>query len=104
MQDRLTRLIDGKVSDDPRLVPYSLRHGFKDALRLVPGYDRKVAEMIMGHSNPQHQTGRGYGSEQIAVMAELLAKADPFDKRRVVSEFEEEDSPEESEELASVEA
>ncbi|MER9022679.1 tyrosine-type recombinase/integrase [Mesorhizobium sp. M0815] len=91
MQRRLSALIDGKVSKDPRLVPYSLRHGFKDALRLVPGYDREVAEMIMGHSNPHHQTGRGYGTEQIVVMAELLAKADPFDKRRVVSEFEEEE-------------
>ncbi|MER9221913.1 tyrosine-type recombinase/integrase [Mesorhizobium sp. M0644] len=103
MQRRLSALIDGKVSKDPRLVPYSLRHGFKDALRLVPGYDREVAEMIMGHSNPRHQTGRGYGTEQIVVMAELLAKADPFDKRRVVSEFDEKEDDEASASMADEE-
>jgi len=86
MRGRLTLLIDGKVSDDPRLVPYSLRHGFKDAMRLA-GAPEEVVEQIMGHKNPEHRTGRGYGEAQVAVMTEWMAKADPFDKRRDVSEF-----------------
>jgi len=89
MQRRLTALIDGKVSKDERLVPYSLRHVFKDALRNVSDYDREFAEMIMGHSSPEHRTGRKYGTEQDAAMAEMLAKADPFDTRRTVTEFDE---------------
>lgn len=93
MQDRLTRLIDGKISKDPRLVPYSMRHGFKDSMRLAKAPE-EVVEQIMGHSNPLHRTGRGYGSAQIVIMAEWIAKADPFDKRRVVSEFEDEDADE----------
>lgn len=50
-----------------------------------------VIEEIMGHSNPEHKTGRGYGDQQVAKMAEWIAKADPFDKNRIVAEFEAED-------------
>ncbi|TIN25726.1 hypothetical protein [Mesorhizobium sp.] len=96
MQDRLTRLIDGKVSKDPRLVPYPLRHGFKDAMKLIVAPEW-VTEAVMGHSNPQHKTGRGYGTDQIVIMAEWIAKADPFDKRQVVSEFEDDDDNNHSE-------
>ena len=88
MQDRLTRLINGKVADDPRLVPYSLRHTFRNTMENTDAPEW-VIEGIMGHSNPEHKTGRGYGVQQVVKMAEWMAKADPFDKRRVVSEFEE---------------
>lgn len=90
MQDRLTRLINGKISNDPRLVPYSLRHTFRDAMELTEAPEF-IIEGIMGHSNAEHKTGRGYGEKQVARMAEFLAKADPFDKRRVVAEFEAEE-------------
>ncbi|RWN95782.1 MAG: site-specific integrase [Mesorhizobium sp.] len=88
MQRRLTALINGKVSDDPRLVPYSLRHTFRNTMELT-GAPERVIEALMGHSNPDHKTGRGYGAKQIGEMAEWIAKADPFDKRRIVAEFEE---------------
>ena len=94
MRGRLTLLIDGKVSDDPRLVPYSLRHGFKDAMRLA-GAPEEIVEQIMGHKNPEHRTGRGYGEAQVAIMAPWIAKADPFDTRRDVSEFEDAGTEEE---------
>lgn len=91
MQRRLTALINGKVSDDPRLVPYSLRHTFRNTMENSDAPEW-VIEGIMGHSNPEHKTGRGYGMQQVAKMAEFIAKADPFDKARVVAEFEEEEA------------
>lgn len=90
MQRRLTALINGKVSDDPRLVPYSLRHTFRNTMENTDAPEW-IIEGIMGHSNPEHKTGRGYGTAQIAKMAEWIAKADPFDKQRVVAEFEDGD-------------
>lgn len=90
MQKRLTGLINGKVSKDRRLVPYSLRHTFRDTMENTDAPEW-VIEGIMGHSNPEHKTGRGYGTAQVAKMAEWIAKADPFDDRRVVSEFDEEE-------------
>jgi integrase len=91
MQRRLTALINGKVSDDPRLVPYSLRHTFRNTMENTDAPEW-VIEGIMGHSNPEHKTGRGYGVQQVAKMAEFVAKADPFDKARVVAEFEDEEA------------
>jgi len=91
MASRLTRLIDGQVSKDPRLVPYSLRHGFRNSMEITDAPEW-VIEGIMGHSSPQHKTGRGYGEKQVRKMAEWIAKADPFDVRRDVSEFEEEEA------------
>jgi integrase len=89
MQDRLTRLINGKVADDARLVPYSLRHTFRNTMENTDAPEW-VIEGIMGHSNPEHKTGRGYGVQQVAKMAEWINKADPFDTQRDVSDFEDE--------------
>lgn len=55
------------------------------------GAPERVIEDIMGHRNPEHKTGRGYGEQQVAKMAEWIAKADPFDENRVTAEFEVED-------------
>jgi integrase len=90
IQDRLTRLINRSVSDDPRLVPYSLRHTFRNTMENTNAPEW-VIEGIMGHSNPEHKTGRGYGAQQVVKMAEWIAKADPFDERRVVLEFEDDE-------------
>lgn len=90
MRNRITRLINGKVSADPRLVPYSLRHTFRNTMENTDAPEW-VIEGIMGHSNPEHKTGRGYGDQQVAKMAEWIAKADPFDKNRIVAEFEAEE-------------
>lgn len=90
MRNCLTRLINGKVSADPRLVPYSLRHTFRNTMENTDAPEW-VIEGIMGHSNPEHKTGRGYGDQQVAKMAEWIAKADPFDKNRIVAEFEAEE-------------
>ena len=93
MQKRLTALINGKVSDDPRLVPYSLRHTFRNTMENTDAPEW-VIEGIMGHSNPEHKTGRGYGVQQVAKMAEFIGKADPFAKSRVVVEFDDADEGE----------
>ncbi|MFK0691587.1 tyrosine-type recombinase/integrase [Mesorhizobium sp. IMUNJ 23033] len=93
MQRRLTALINGKVSNDARLVPYSLRHTFRNTMENTDAPEW-VIEGIMGHSNPEHKTGRGYGMQQVAKMAEFIAKADPFDKARAVCEFVDEEESE----------
>lgn len=103
MQDRLTRLINGKVSNDPRLVPYSLRHTFRNTMENADAPEW-VIEDIMGHSNPEHKTGRGYGDQQVAKMAEWIAKADPFDKSRVVAEFEDESDGDEDASALNIDA
>jgi hypothetical protein len=56
----LNRYLNAKVSDDPRLVLYSLRHGFRQMLR-AGNIGDELADKIFGHSNGK--VGAGYGRD-----------------------------------------
>lgn len=74
---------------DPRVVPYSIRHAFKDSMRLVQAPE-EVVERIMGHASPEHAVARGYGNpDQVVILARWMAKVDPLDRVRTVSEVDE---------------
>jgi integrase len=93
MQRRWSRLMRNQAKIvDPRVVNYSARHTFKDALRLneTPEY---TEDRLMGHTTPERRTPDRYGSAQVANLDKWLQKADIFDKRRSISSFE--DEPEE---------
>lgn len=87
MGGRLGRLLRSAGITDPRVVPYCTRHSFKDAAR-VAKIPEDIVEAIMGHRDPGHRTARGYGEEQVRVLAEWIAKVDPLDASRTVTEFE----------------
>jgi integrase len=90
MGRRLTALMHTRAKfTDPRLVPYSARHAFKDACRLA-GAPEEVQEVIMGHASPERAVARDYGDGgQVAVLDKWMRTIDPLDRRRTVSEFEE---------------
>jgi site-specific recombinase XerD len=90
MGSRLTRLIHSAGIRDSRVVPYSTRHSFKDSLRTA-GVPEAIQESIMGHRDPGHSVSRGYGQAQVHVLAEWIAKVDPLDKTRVVTEYDDGD-------------
>jgi integrase len=85
MQRRLTTLMRKKARiEDTRVVPYSIRHAFKDAMRII-GAPEEVVERIMGHSSPSRVVARGYGNpDQVALLAKWMAEADPLNDARIV--------------------
>ncbi|MGF7160263.1 integrase [Rhodoligotrophos appendicifer] len=90
---RLSKLIRGRAGiTDKRVVVHSLRHTFKDSSRLIEAPE-EVVERIMGHSSGDRKVARGYGDAGAMVtrLAGWMAKIDPLDPRREVSEFESED-------------
>lgn len=95
MGGRLRRLLrNGAKIGDPRVVPYSIRHSFKDSMRLT-GAPEEVVERIMGHRSPERRVARGYGNpDQIPALAKWISTADPLDVRRVIADFEDEEEAE----------
>ncbi|CAN2534466.1 Tyrosine+recombinase+XerC [Methylocapsa aurea] len=90
MQRRWSRLLRNQAKIiDPRVVPYSTRHTFKDALRLneTPQY---IEDRLMGHTSPDRRIADGYGSAQVANLNKWLQKVDLLDKARSVSGFDDE--------------
>jgi integrase len=84
MQRRLTTLMRNKAHvQDPRVVPYSIRHAFKDAMRII-GAPEEVVERLMGHSSPSRVVARGYGNpDQVSILAKWMTKVDPLDRARM---------------------
>ncbi len=92
MQRRFSRMIRGRCKiTDPRVVPYSARHTFKDCLRLAEA-PREVADYLMGHTTPDRAVADDYGSAQIAVLSRWLEKIDLLDKDRSVSGFRDDEA------------
>jgi site-specific recombinase XerD len=89
-QRRLTTLMSKHAKIvDPRVVPYSIRHAFKDSMRLVQAPD-EVVDRIMGHAPPERAVARGYGDpDQVVILAPWMAKVNPFDRARKASEGDE---------------
>lgn len=71
---------------DAKLSMYSFRHGMKDALRLAKVGDYEQ-DRILGHARKGREVQDGYGRAQITVLNEALQKADPLDKGRTVTTF-----------------
>ena len=91
MQRRLSRLMRVKAKiTDTRVVPYSLRHSFKDMLRLVET-PKFCEDRLMGHTTPETAIPDRYGGAQIVVLAKWLYKMNPLDKNWSVSDFDDED-------------
>jgi integrase len=85
---RLTRLIDSHLKiDDPRAVPYSVRHAFKDCFRMI-GAPEAIEDRIMGHTTPDRMVAEGYGNpDQLPTLKEWMDKIDPLDLHRVAVEL-----------------
>jgi integrase len=90
MQRRWSRLLRNQAKiTDPRVVPYSTRHTFKDCLRRLDA-SQYIEDRLMGHTTPGRRVADGYGSAQIVNLNEWLQKVDLFDKNRTVSGFDDE--------------
>jgi integrase len=75
---------EAKIGPDRRVVPYSLRHAFKDALRMA-GAPEWMQERIMGHTSPERDVARGYGDpDQLAILGPIMVKVNPLDPSRIV--------------------
>jgi integrase len=66
---RLNRYLNAAVSDDARLVLYSLRHGFRQMLR-AGNIGDELCDKIFGHSNGR--VGAGYGRDLSPGEAQLF--------------------------------
>jgi integrase len=69
---RLNRYLNSNVTDDPRLVLYSLRHSFRQMLRAANIGD-ELCDKIFGHSNGK--VGAGYGRDLSPDEAKLFLTA-----------------------------
>jgi len=67
--------LNAKVSDDPQLVLYSLRHGFRQLLR-AGNIGDELADKIFGH--PTGKVGAEYGRDLSPAEAQLfIASVNP---------------------------
>lgn len=88
-QRRLVNLMRGPAKiKDRRAVPYSLRHAFKDSMRLIQAPE-EIVERIMGHSTPERSVARGYGSldSMLQVLSPWMAKVSPLDSARAANQL-----------------
>lgn len=62
-------------------------------MRLIQAPE-EIGERIMGHKHPEREVSRGYGSidAMVELLAPWMAKVDPLNKARPVSEFEDDEA------------
>lgn len=105
MQRRLTVLMRGGNRKDPtkpgprskaasaniadrRVTPHSFRHTFEDCLRIARVPD-EIRYRLTGRTDSKMRVVMNYGTVgQIALLSEWMAKVDPLDSTRVVSDLD----------------